>query len=157
MNKLVVIIGLLLPVLLFSQEKISIGGSVGLVGVKKEMGFNGNVFASYALNETISLGADVLLGGISGIETQALLGYVEVGSSKWSLDKGNKVYFSGVLGIGSLSFKVIDVSESAFTFFAGTKVNVSLNPKYVFGIKSGIYMSKLETMSVANLFFTYKL
>lgn len=156
MNKVIIIVSLLLPVLLFSQGKISVGGGAGLVGIKKETGFNGNVFAGYALNKTISIGADVLLGDVSGVETQALLGYVEGGSPKWSLDSGNKVYFSGVLGLGNLSFKVADISESAFTFFAGTKVNVDLDPKYVFGIKTGVYMSKLETMSVANLFFAYK-
>jgi len=156
MKKVIVVLSVLLPVLLFSQEKISIGGSAGLVRIKKEMGFNGNVFAGYDLSEAISIGADVLLGDVSGIETQALLGYVEAGSPKWSLDSGSRVYFTGVLGLGSLSLKVADVSENAFTFFAGTKVNVSLSPKYIFGIKSGFYMSKLDTIGVANLFFTYK-
>lgn len=145
------------PIGLFAQ-KFSAGASTGLISVDNNNGMNGNLYAAYHLSDKISLGADALLSeGESDLKTSAYMAYVEVGNPTWSLDNKNILYFSGMLGLGYLEEKVNNYKEEAFSFYAGTKINLNLNPKFIFGIKSGIYLSKLDKDPIiANLFFTYK-
>ena len=147
----------LFPFSIFSQ-KISVGSSLGLISVDNNNGFNGNLSAAYNLNDKISIGGDVLFGnGESNFKTSAYMAYIEAGSSSWSLDDKHIFYFSGMLGLGNVEKKVENFKEDAFTFYAGTKLNINLNPKFIFGVKSGIYLSKLDYNPIlANLFFTYK-
>lgn len=142
---------------LFSQ-KISAGTSLGLISVDNNNSFNGNLYVAYNLNDKIAIGGDALFAnGKSNLKTNAYLAYVEAGSSSWSLDSKNIFYFSGILGLGNLVQQAESYKDNAFTFYAGTKFNVILNPKFIFGIKSGIYLSELDKDPiVANLFFTYK-
>lgn len=151
------IVIVLFPIGLFAQ-KFSAGVSAGLISVDENNGFNGNIYVAYYLNDKISLGTDALLSeGESDLKTNAFLAYVEAGNPTWSLDNKNIVYFSGMLGLGYIEEKITNYKEDAFTFYAGTKININLNPKFVFGIKSGIYLSKFDKDPIiANLFFTYK-
>jgi|GEM_PF-3120730 len=154
----IIIITTLLPVCLFAQ-KFSTGVSTGLISVDNNNGFNGNLYAAWHLNDKISLGVDALISeGELDLKTNAYMAYVEAGNPTWSIDNKNIVYFSGMLGLGYLEEKVKSYKkEDAFSFYAGTKINLNLNPKFVFGIKSGIYLSKLDDDPIiANLFFTYK-
>lgn len=146
-----------IPVSLTAQN-FSVGASFGLLSVDKNNGINGNLFAAYHFNDKISFGADALLGnGESDLKTSAYIAYVEAGNPNWSLDNKNIVYFSGILGLGQVEQKINSYKENAFSFYAGTKININLNPKFIFGIKSGIYLSKLDNDPImANLFFTYK-
>ncbi|MFT4061207.1 MAG: hypothetical protein QM642_02500 [Edaphocola sp.] len=153
----ILIIVALFPVGLFAQ-KFSAGASAGLITVDKNNGFNGNLYAGWHLNDKISLGADALLSerGLD-FKTNAYMVYVEAGNPTWSLDNKNIVYFSGMLGLGYVEENVKPYKEGAFSFYAGTKINLNINPKFIFGIKSGIYFSKLDDDPIiANLFFTYR-
>lgn len=147
----------LLPVCVFGQ-KFSTGASIGLISIDNNNGVNGNLYVAYHLNDKISIGGDALFGnGESKLITNAYMAYVEAGNSSWSLDSKHIFYFSGILGLGNVEEKVESFKEDAFAFYAGTKINVNLHPNFIFGIKSGIYLSKLEyDPIIANLFFTYK-
>lgn len=152
-----IIIILLFPICV-SAQKFNLGTSLGLITIDKNNGFNGNLFIAYQLNDNISIGADALIGTINkDLKINANILYLEAGNPKWSLDNKHIVYFSGTLGLGNIVEKINANKENVLCFYAGTKVNINIDPKFIFGLKSGFYFSKFEKNPIiANLFFAYK-
>jgi hypothetical protein len=159
MKKLTTLIIITLFPICIHAQKFSAGASAGLISVDSNTGINGNIYLAYNINDKISVGVDGLLGeGEEDLKTTAFLAYVEAGNPSWGLDKKNVFYFTGILGLGYVETKIPNFEEDAFSFFAGTKLNINVNPKFIFGIKSGIYLSELDNDPIiANIFFTYKL
>ena len=145
------------PVCMFAQ-KFSAGAGGGLIAIDNNNGFNSNLYLAYNLNNKIAIGADALFAnGENNLKTGAYIAYVEAGSSSWSIDNKHIFYFSGIIGFGNIEEKLESFKKNAATIYVGTKINVNLNPKFIFGIKSGMYLSKLDYIPImGNLFFTYK-
>ena len=69
----------------------------------------------------------------------------------------DKLYFSGIVGLGYIEQRSLNIKENASTIFFGTKLNYKLSQKFLIGIKSGYYFSKLDNVIIGNLFLTYKI
>lgn len=159
-KQILLLVFFIIPLITFSQKKISIGESSGLISISKENGLNQNISLGYNTSKNIIVGVDAMIGKINNgnysAQTTSFLAYIE-GSAQ---DKGtikNKLFFSGILGLGYLDKKNDLFNQNAICAFGGSKLNYKPNENIIFGIKSGYYISKLENVIIANLFITYHL
>lgn len=144
----------------YSQKQISIGASSGFTTVDKEYGVNGNFFISYNTSKNITIGIDGFFNKVNDdnkiLKTNIFMPYIEGGNPERGMIK-DKLYFSGIVGLGYIEQRSLIIKENASTIFFGTKLNYKLSQKFLIGIKSGYYFSKLDNVIIGNLFLTYKI
>ncbi|WP_298397318.1 hypothetical protein [Flavobacterium sp.] len=144
----------------YSQKGISFGASSGFTTVDKEYGINGNFFIGYNTSKNIIIGLDGLFNEVSEnniiIKTNILMPYVEGGIPEKGMIK-EKLYFSGIIGLGFIEQKALNFEENSGTIFLGTKLNYKLSQNFIVGIKTGYYFSKLDNVIIGNLFLNYKI
>lgn len=144
----------------YSQNKYSIGISGGFANIKKENGINENFFFGYNTSKNITIGIDGVISQlkVDGItlKSNIILPYIEGGIPEKGMIK-DKLYFSGIVGIGYMEQKVLNDDKNSGTLFLGTKLNYKLSQDFLIGIKSGYYFSNLDNVIIGNLFLTYKL
>jgi len=141
-----------------SQERFNIGGGFGVVSVKKEIGYNLNVYTGYSLSELINVGIDGWYGKLKHDDLYSIKAYVETGDSKWGFKPGeyNKVYFSILSGIGYLRYNYETENKETISLFLGTNINFNFHVNLLFGIKTGYYFSKYENPLISSLFIAYR-
>ena len=144
----------------YSQNNFNVGLSGGFSSIKKGNGTNENFYFGYNTSKNITIGIDgvinqVKVDGIT-LKNNIILSYIEGGIPEKGMIK-DKLYFSGIVGLGYIEQKIININENTGTIFIGTKLNYKLYQNFLIGIKSGYYFSKLDNIIIANLFLTYKL
>lgn len=145
---------LCISISVFSQSKISIGLSSGILSIDKTNGLNENLYLSYNTSDNISVGIDGMIGKVKENKTLSVIGYLEAGNSSKGIIK-DKLFFSAIVGAGYMENNLSD-KITFVTAFAGTKFNYKPTFNFSTGIKSGYYVNKQKNALLANLFISYR-